>query len=277
MRAGFRQENSCCFVFRENMLLVKAEALNAFAADSCAADEKNSCRTEEALLPSAADICVLNKNGGIADSFFEPEHCLTAVLAEKNAAAPASFEWIPIRGIFAAHDNFADRAARAAALLNWRSRMRFCPSCGALLADDETETAKKCTHGCGLFYPRISPAVIVLVRKKNDILLVHHANRANKIYTCVSGFLEPGETAEQCAAREVKEETGIDIKNIQYAATQSWPFPDQFMIAFRAEYASGELCLQLDEVDDAHWFDKNNLPQIPPPGSVAHNLITQMF
>jgi NAD+ diphosphatase len=94
------------------------------------------------------------------------------------------------------------------------------------------------------------------------------------VYTCIAGFVEQGETLEACVAREIREETSIEVKNIRYVGSQSWPFPDQLMLAFKAEWASGTPTPDHDELDDLQWFTRDSLPDIPPPGSVAHRLIT---
>ena len=126
-------------------------------------------------------------------------------------------------------------------------------------------------------FPRIEPAVIVLVHKEDEILLVKNKNRSSNFFGCVSGFVEHGETLEQCAVREVQEETGITIQNVRYAGSQPWPFPDQLMIAFTADYKEGEIHMQESELDDAGWFRRDALPEIPRPGSVAYNLISGNF
>ena len=111
-------------------------------------------------------------------------------------------------------------------------------------------------------------------RYRGKILLARHKHRNTDIFTCLAGYMEPGETLEECVAREVQEEAGITVKNIRYVGSKSWPFPDQLMLAFRAEWESGELVPETSEIHELHWFDKNNLPAIPLRGSVAHDLIT---
>lgn len=105
-------------------------------------------------------------------------------------------------------------------------------------------------------------------------MLVKNKNRTRDVYSCVAGFVEAGESAEQCVEREVMEETGIKIQNVRYIGSQSWPFPDQLMLAFRAEYLDGKIKVQEEELDDAAWFKKDSLPPLPFEGSVAYNLIS---
>jgi NAD+ diphosphatase len=127
---------------------------------------------------------------------------------------------------------------------------------------------------CGLInYPRLSPAVIVAVLKNNKILLGRNKRFKLPFYSVLAGFVEPGETLEQCVKREIHEEVGITVKNIRYFGSQPWPFPDSLMIAFTADYAGGDIHLDGSEIIDAAWFGKDNLPQIPPRISIARQLI----
>ena len=112
------------------------------------------------------------------------------------------------------------------------------------------------------------------VCKGDKLLLAKHSRRNTDIYTCLAGYVEAGENLEDCVRREVFEETGIELGEVRYVASQSWPFPDQLMAGFRAEWKSGDIEIQKNEISDARWFDKNNLPEIPKPGSLAYKLIT---
>ena len=185
--------------------------------------------------------------------------------------------WVRLRNLIAAEDpalaSLAPAATRALGLINWHASSRFCARCGSPLSDHPSETARRCPS-CGvLFYPRISPAIIVLVEKEGKILLARHAQRNQDVFACLAGFLEHGETLEACVAREVREETGLEVHRIRYAGSQSWPFPDQFMVAFRAEWKSGEIRVDPSEILEARWFDRNDLPATPQRGTVAWRLI----
>lgn len=105
------------------------------------------------------------------------------------------------------------------------------------------------------------------------MLLARHSQRNQNIYACIAGFMETGETAEQAVRREIMEETGLTVKNIRYFGSQSWPFPAQMMIAFTAEYESGELQIQESEIQHAAWFSKGECPTTPQPGSIAYKMI----
>ena len=168
-------------------------------------------------------------------------------------------------------------AARAHSFLCLRQTYIFCPSCGTKLEVDKEQIAKVCPNCGRLDFPRIEPAAIVLVSKGDEILLVKNKNRAQHFFSCVAGFVEQGETIEECVAREVKEETNIDIQDIRYVGSQSWPFPDQLMLAFTAAYRGGEIKIQEEEIAEAAWFSRSRLPEIPRPGSVAYNLIMGKF
>ena len=164
-------------------------------------------------------------------------------------------------------------AFRAKSLSEWASATRFCARCSAALDEDSQLTARRCPHCQSLYFPRIDPCIIVLVKKEGKILLARHVQRNQDIYACIAGFIEAGESAEHAVEREVYEETGIRVKNIRYQTSQSWPFPGQLMLGFTAEYAGGGFRLQADEIADAGWFDPDCLPPSPQPGSLAYRLI----
>lgn len=207
------------------------------------------------------------------DWFSEPEKQYTAVLLEDFTPTPAGHSWVRLRELFSTNYQFVQLCSRTLALLNWRKTARFCGCCGGPLLDDKYETARVCALCGHVFFPRISPAIIILVHKGDKILLAHHAERNTDVYTCLAGFMEHGENIEECAKREVMEECGIVIGNIRYTASQHWPYPDQLMIALHGDWIIGELKLQKEEIEDAQWFSLNELPNIPKPGTVAYQLI----
>lgn len=216
----------------------------------------------------------------VTDWFGEPEHQYTAMALEDDCPAPKGCKWIPIRSLFVKQNSENEaitKAARAHTILKWRKKYRFCPHCGKLLSDDKYETARVCTDCDTHIYPAITPAMIVLVEKGDEILLARHKQRNNDVYTCLAGFIEAGESAEEAVVREIKEEVGLEVENVKYITSQAWPFPDQLMIAFTAQYKSGEIILQEDEIEEAFWFKRSDLPAIPKPGSVAWKLIMGEF
>lgn len=208
-------------------------------------------------------------------SFYDKVNDFTTIGIKKRTSLN-NFEFIPLRQYFAEKEGLEGaKAARAKGLLNWHSSTIYCASCGTKLIDDEKQIAKNCPSCKKQFFPRIEPCVIILIYKDDKILLARHKQRNQNVYTCIAGFIEIGESAEQAVEREVKEETNIEIKNLQYCKSQGWPYPDQLMFAYFAEYKSGEIKVQEDELYEAKWFSYDNLPNFPSPGSVAYHLITQ--
>ena len=208
------------------------------------------------------------------DWFTEPQNRYAAMTLAEAQPLPKGYTWVPLRSLFASGHPAASLAARAAGIINWRQGTRFCSSCGGQLTDDKYDTARQCSL-CGReFFPSLSPCIIVLVKKDGKMLLARHLQRNSNVYTCLAGYMEPGETIEQCVEREVFEETGIKVKNIRYVKSQSWPFPDQLMIGCHADYDSGDIKVQQTEIQEALWFSPDELPAIPPPGSLAWELIT---
>lgn len=136
-----------------------------------------------------------------------------------------------------------------------------------------TDISKVCTK-CGReVWPQLSTAIIVLIHRSDDVLLVHANNFKGHYYGLVAGFVETGETLEQAVVREVSEETGLSIHNLRYFGSQPWPYPCGLMVGFHADYAGGEIRLQRSELGDGGWFNKNNLPEIPEKLSIARRLI----
>ncbi len=211
------------------------------------------------------------------DWFTDTHYGYSAMMLEDTAPIPSGYETITMRELYA-HYGDAENAptpyvTRALALLKWRQSCVYCSRCGSYMQDDETETARVCSSCDNIVFPRISPAIIVLVSKGDTVLLARHAKRNAEVYTCLAGFVENGESLEECVSREILEECGIEVCNIRYAGSQAWPYPDQLMCAFHADWESGEITIQDEELEDAKWFDRNDLPNIPSAGTIAHKLI----
>ena len=136
-----------------------------------------------------------------------------------------------------------------------------------------TEFAMECPACRLTAYPRISPAVMVLVERGNDLLLARSPHFKPGVFSALAGFVEPGETLEQCAVREVREEVGIEITNLRYFKSQPWPFPNSLMIAYFADYAGGTITPDPSEIEAADWFSRDALPLLPDPVSIARQLI----
>lgn len=166
-------------------------------------------------------------------------------------------------------------AGRAVQIIAWDRNHQFCGRCGTKTVEMSSDRAKRCPE-CGLsHYPRLAPSMIVAVHRDNQILLARSPHFAPGMYSVLAGFVEPGETIEQTVAREVMEEVGIRVTNIRYFGSQPWPFPNSLMIAFTADYLSGEFRLDRLEIEDAGWYTADKLPKIPPHASIARHLIDE--
>ncbi len=197
-----------------------------------------------------------------------------AVCLPEGTAAGGGFEWRGLRELFGQMDEeLVWAAGRAGQLVHWHRGHRFCGRCGSPTADHGRERAKTCPACGSINHPRVSPAIIVAVVRDRRLLLAHAERFPAKFYSVLAGFVEPGETLEECVRREVMEETGIEVARIRYFGSQPWPFPDSLMVAFTAEYAGGELRPNPEEIADAGWFSADALPQIPPRISIARRLI----
>jgi NAD+ diphosphatase len=169
-------------------------------------------------------------------------------------------------------DHFA-LAGRALQLLQWDRDHQFCGRCGTPTVAKRDERVRVCP-ACKLSaYPRVAPAVMALVHREKQILLARSLHFPPGMYSALAGFVEPGESLEQCLAREVAEEVGVRIRNSRYFASQSWPFPHSLMIAFVCEWQSGEIRAQAGEIEAANWFDLLHLPKLPSRISIARRLI----
>jgi len=191
-----------------------------------------------------------------------------------GSAAPAGAAWEGLRPLFSVldDDHFA-LAGRALQLLAWDRTHQFCGRCGTRTEPKREERVRVCP-ACNLSaYPRVAPAVMALVKREKQILLARSPHFPPGMYSALAGFVEPGESLEQCLAREVAEEVGVRIGAARYFASQSWPFPHSLMIAFVCEYVGGELKPQEAEIEDAKWFDLLHLPKLPSKISIARKLI----
>ncbi|HEX4453226.1 MAG TPA: NAD(+) diphosphatase [Kofleriaceae bacterium] len=180
----------------------------------------------------------------------------------------------PLRQLFGviSDDEFAV-AGRALGILAWDRDHRHCGRCGSQTVRSATERARTCS-ACGFVaYPRISPAIITLVERDGRALLARNARTQMPFYSTLAGFVELGETLEECVAREVHEEAGIAIRDVAYFGSQPWPFTGSLMVGFTANWASGELAPDPSEIFDAQWFAPDALPQVPPKLSIARALI----
>jgi NAD+ diphosphatase len=158
-------------------------------------------------------------------------------------------------------------------ILHWERQSRHCSRCGAVTEPIAATRGKLCTSCRAEHFPHIHPCAIVLVKRNNELLLTRKAEWPPGRYSLVAGFLDLGESLEECAIREVKEETGIEITNVCYVGSQNWPFPAQLMAGFVADYAGGEIIVDNHELEDARWFRNDELPTLPPSRSIARWII----
>ncbi|MBR2722815.1 MAG: NAD(+) diphosphatase [Lentisphaeria bacterium] len=187
---------------------------------------------------------------------------------------PADTEFVEIRHAMYVMDQMSVTAvARGKELLFWRHKRQYCGFCGNELVDNANDISRICPDCGNTFYPVMSPAVITAVRRENKLLLAHNARFKEKLYGLVAGFVEAGENLESAVAREVREEVGIEIKNIRYFSSQVWPFPNSLMVGFFADYDSGEIHVDGKEISHADWFSVDEFPEIPRHGSIARTLI----
>jgi NAD+ diphosphatase len=165
-------------------------------------------------------------------------------------------------------------ASLATQLVDYGSTTRFCGTCAEPRAWNEHDLGRLCPNGHETAYPRIAPCAIVLVHDgAHRVLLGKRANWPVNRYSLFAGFVEQGESVEECASREVLEEVGVDVCDLTYVGSQSWPFPSQLMLGYTARWASGEIRVDPEEIEDARWFDVDDLPPLPPPLSIARRIL----
>ena len=258
------------FVFRGDQLLVEIGPLERPSDDL-----RVRARPAWARLP-------LQKNhnwlGGVAVRTLylgrlKGVDCWGAELAAE-AEAPAGLSLQSLRALFSVLDDaqFA-LAGRALQLLDWDRNHQYCGRCGTPTEAKREERVRVCP-ACRLSaYPRVAPAVMALIKRERQILLARSPHFPPGMFSALAGFVEPGESLEQCLAREVAEEVGVQISNTRYFASQPWPFPHSLMIAFVCEWKSGEIKPQAGEIEAANWFELLQLPTLPSKISIARKLI----
>lgn len=227
-------------------------------------------RPEGLAIPSGAEPPV------VVDRTFTVDYQGAGTARAAHLTAPVELSGYRMMGLRASWDLLPqaayDEAGKAFQLLYWDTHSRYCPVCGTP-TEQTTPICKRCPRCGHELYPPIAPAIIVLIRKGEEILLVHARNFRGNFHGLVAGFIEVGETLEECVRREVREETGLEIKELRYFASQPWPYPSGLMIGFTATYAGGSLKLQTEELSTGAFFSKDNLPEIPRKLSLARKLI----
>jgi NAD+ diphosphatase len=246
---------SLTFIFREHELLIGEADLALPDESACAA-----------LGVSAEQRLPVGLLGG---------HYCAAAWVGRDTAPANGYVFSGLRRLFGAIDDARLAVAgRAFQIAEWARTHRYCGACGTPMQSVAGERCFRCPACEHLSYPRISPAMMTLVKQGDDILLARHSRLPTSRFTALAGFLEPGESIEDAIHREVQEEVGVRVKDLKYFASQSWPFPHSLMIAFTAEYAGGELAIDEDEITEARWFGPDDeFPEIPPGISIAAELI----
>ena len=164
-------------------------------------------------------------------------------------------------------------AGRGQQIISWYEDNQYCGRCGNSMSQHEAERAMMCVPCKQMIFPRISPCIIVLITRGDEVLLAQGVGFPNGMYSTLAGFVEAGETPEEAVIREVREEVGVEIENICYFKSQPWPFPSQLMLGFYAEYKSGDIVPDSDEIVDAKWCKINDLPNTPPANAISGQLI----
>jgi len=195
-----------------------------------------------------------------------------------KAEPPAGMAWAGLRTLFTVlEDAHFALAGRALQLVAWDRTHQFCGRCGTPTEPKAEERVRVCPNRKLSAYPRVAPAIMALVHRRNEgaeeLLLARSPHFPAGMYSALAGFVEPGESLEQCLAREVNEEVGVQVNNIRYFASQPWPFPHSLMIAFVCEWVSGEVKPQEAEIEEAKWFKVLQLPKLPSKISIARRLI----
>ncbi len=245
------------FLFHEDRLLVEVRG-ESVAIPRCAG------------LPDGVPRSVRTQYLGTLDD----DPCFSGELA--GPGGPDGMALRPLRPLLGAlPDSLFALAGRAFQVMDWDRSHRYCGKCGGPTEPAPGERAKVCPR-CGIhFFPRVAPAVIVAVVRDRKLLLARARRFSTAMVSVLAGFVEPGETFEECVHREVREETGIEVANLRYFGSQPWPFPHSLMVAFTAEYAGGDLVLEDREIAEANWFGPGEIPglRIPVRGTIARELI----
>jgi NAD+ diphosphatase len=251
-----RQSYGYWFVFQENRMLVRIDE-------------------QQASLP----VCDQLQNLGVQPlrtqylGTLGEFSCYSAELAAE-VRPPEGLRFEQLRGLWGSlSEELFWIAGRAFQIVDWDRNHQYCGRCGSATEDKCEERAKICPRCGHTAYPRISPAVIVAITRGQEILLARAHRFPYAMYSVIAGFVEAGESLEQCVRREIKEEVGITVKNLRYFGSQSWPFPNSLMVAFTAEHDRGGIRIDPSEVVDAGWFTASNLPRIPDKVSIARRLI----
>ena len=229
-------------------------------------------------IPTLKDVASIINQEALQCYYLMDHQGLPMIVAKLQSSTepPPSFEFQSMKKHLIQHGSHESLSKLALGwqVIDWYEQHQFCGVCGSPCKLHPKERSMSCQRCPQNYFPQISPCILVMVLKDDKILLANNANFPPDRYSHVAGFMEPAETPEETAQREVKEEVGINIKNIRYFTSQPWPFPRQLMLGFIADYDSGELTPDGIEIIDAQWFDRNHFPKVVPP---AHTLSGQLL
>ena len=247
-------ESDLFFIFHKREILAKITGENP----------ATPTRREVSGVSDSLDSCIYI--GALGDT-----HCYMGITGEPSA--PEGLAYIDLRtGFIGSREELRPALSTAKLVKDWIINTKYCGRCGTKTTRHATEWGS-CCPACGLTtYPRMSPAVIVAVIKEGKILLAHNRRFTAPVYSLIAGFVEAGESLESAVHREILEETGLVVKNVRYFSSQCWPFPDSLMVAYVAEYVSGDIVVN-DELVDAKWFDRDTMPEVPVRGPISRAVI----
>lgn len=234
---------------------------------------------ETAVVPYVTDLSGLGLDPIASQCFgiLDDRPCLCGDLGE-GAKAPDGMGFSGLRRLYGLmEEDLFWAAGRASQVVEFERTHKYCGRCGSPTVEKSDERARVCPSCGNTCFPRMSPAIIVSVQRGREILLARATRFPEGLYSVLAGFVDPGESLEECVMREVREEVGIEVKDISYFGSQPWPFPNSLMVAFTALYAAGEIRIDGKEIVDARWFSADNLPLIPEKISIARRLIARFL
>ena len=268
--------NKIAFFFQGDTLLLPVDAPDSDINKGLNLElSKDFENTDIFEIPSTYDLSYI---ATYDKSYVAPVTAITGVSVPPKVILPDTWKSIPVRQLLsmfsAADSGFPADIIRACHIAQWRRDSRYCGTCGSKNNDVPVQAQRICPICGRTEFPRICPAVIVVITDAdNRILLAHNKRFKAGIYSHISGFNEAGETLEETVVREIREEVNIEVKDIVYIKSQPWPFPNSLMLGFKARYSSGIIKPDGDEIEDAKWFTKDNLPDLPGGGSLSRYLI----
>ena len=247
-----RYENTLWLLFQDGKLLVRDEA-------------------GEISLPRNLPVSHISADPiHLAES--ADSSCLTDELGEQ-LPVPEGFQLLSLRDLYGLlSDADYELAGYASEIVYWRRTSKFCPVCGHATLQKSKDWGRECPQCGHVGYPRVSPAVLILVHDGDRILLSNKPGWGTR-FSILAGFVEPGESLEDCVRREVEEEVGVELGELTYFGSQPWPYPHQLMVGFMATYVSGEISVDEDELDDAAWFTPSTMPDLPAAVSLSRKMI----